>query len=61
MAPYRFGINQEWLDQERNNYPALTEDYGKHSDPDGFGENAYAYEEGGDEDGDGGENGDEND
>lgn len=38
MAPFNLVINLEWLEKEKDNYPAITEDYGKHEDPDGFGE-----------------------
>ncbi|TDL15547.1 hypothetical protein BD410DRAFT_732578, partial [Rickenella mellea] len=37
MAPFNFGINNEWLEECRETYAAVIGDWGQHPDPDGFG------------------------
>ncbi|TDL17024.1 hypothetical protein BD410DRAFT_843958 [Rickenella mellea] len=37
MAPFNFGINNEWLEEHGERYAAVVGDWGEHPDPDGFG------------------------
>ena len=38
IAPFDFGIDQGWLENESERYARLVKDWGTHGNPEGFGE-----------------------